>query len=148
MSNLNLFSVTMVVLIAIFVITGMAKVGSIVSGNDNLNDKSIEIIDSVTSYSNLEFDESKFEQQEATLNGTSIEGVDAFEKQYLEEKIEGEKNTNIYKTIIKLPRMLYLSLGLPDEWVEDYEWIINTIVGLIVIVVGYVLFFGRGKIDG
>lgn len=147
MSNLNLWSVTMIVLIAVFVLTGMANIGADVKKNDNINQKSIEIINSVTAYSNLEFSEDKFEQQETALNGTSIEGVDPFEKQYLEEKIEGEKNVNIYKTVINLPRMLYLSLGVPDTWLEDYEWIINVIVGLIVIVVGYVLFFGGGKIN-
>jgi len=144
----NFYSITILTLLIVGIFTGFNVIGGLIYDNDNLNDESRSIINKTSSNLDTDFEARDFEEgQIAISQNTSFEGTDAFAREFLEEQSEAETKTGIYENLVNVPTLIKESIGLPDYIIKPFWWIVTTFVSVVLIVVGFVLFFGRGKIN-
>jgi len=144
----NFYTVTVLTLLIVVIFTGFNVIGTYIYDNDNLNDESRDIINKTSSNLGSDFKPEDFEEgQIAISENTSFEGTDPFAREFLEEQSEAETKTGIYKNLANVPTLIKESIGLPDNIIKPFWTYIMTFVSIVLIVVGFVLFFGRGKIN-
>jgi len=142
----NFYSITILTLLIVTIFTGYNMVGNYIYDNNNLDDKSLEIINNTRTNLEQDFNSAKFKQDELAISeNTSFDNVDAFSREYLEEQSEAQTNTNIYKNFKNIPTLIKESIGIPDNVINPFWSIVTIIVSIILIVVGFRLFFGGGK---
>ena len=145
--NIGTFAV--ILLIISITIFGLNQIGSDIENNSNLDLKSQNLILDISYERNNNYLESGFEvnENDVTVNST-FEGVDAFSRQYLEDKSETLTKKGVIQKIVTAPDLIVKLIG-----VEELALIISLrilIDGIIVFFLGLVIYKAArtGEVDG
>lgn len=145
--NIGTFAV--ILLIISITIFGLNQIGTDVENNSNLDLKSQNLILDINYERNNNYLEDGFEvtENDVTINST-FEGVDAFSRQYLEDKSETLTRKGVIQKIVTAPDLVIKLLG-----VEELALIISLrilIDGIIVFFLGLVIYKAArtGEVDG
>jgi len=142
-------SIFFALMLIIVVFYSMQVIGEQSLTNSNLDSDSIALINNFSNNLDNEFNvNNDFDEFSSNLsvNGT-FDNQDVFAQEYLEGKSDGTQKTGIIKKAIKIPDMVILSLGVPEQ---DVSWIRNIILLIITVVLGFALYraiFGGGKVS-
>lgn len=141
-------SIFIVLMLFMGVFVSMQVIGEESINNNQLSLESKQLIANYSSNidGNLnlasDFDESS---SDLTQNAT-FDGEDVFAQEFLEGKSEGQQKGGIVKNIVKVPDLIFLSIGLPESsliWVKSF---IGLILTVILSFAAYRAFFGGGKV--
>jgi len=142
----NFYSITILTLLIVTIFTGYNMVGNYIYDNENINEESRIIINNTNTNLNNGFNDAKFQAESLEISeNTNFDNVDPYSREYLEEKSESQSYTGIYKNFRNIPTLIKESLGIPDNIINPFWSIITILVSIILIVIGYRLFFGGGK---
>ncbi len=149
MSNNTIGSLLVVVVLCITIFTGLNFVADEVSSNDNLDLKSQEIIFELNNEVVNNYDVASLEgsdaQTELTANST-FEGVDAYARQYLEDKSEMTQKKSTINKILTFPGFIVELAGF------DSNPLVIVILDLIILMLGFWIGFAifkaiKGNVD-
>ena len=145
----NLGTTFFVIFLITIFFTGLYLVNIEISAkNDKLDIKSEELIESLGSkYENNISDITFSEQESAVVNDSTFEGVDAYSRQYLEDKSEINQKKSLLNKIFLFPSILLMIFG-----VEDMTLFIafsSLVYGLITIYIGLQVYkaIRTGEVD-
>jgi len=144
----SLYSIFVVLMIAITIMWTMSNIGTEVVNNSNLDSESVTLIVSVSNELNDNFNpNSSFDAATSRLAGNgSFDDEDVFAREFLEGKSEGETQKQRIVSISKLPDLMILSLGVPEEDLNIYKVIIVLFISVILAFAAYRAIFGGGKV--
>lgn len=129
----TILGIITVVLVFVGIFTIMNIVGQEVQGNTNINNDSKLLITNINKKMGSDFDVAVFEEPDSSLaKNSTFEGVDAYARQYLEDKSEIEKKYDMVNSVTNIPDLIILSLGVPVTWVSAIKAFVVAILGLLV----------------
>lgn len=137
----NYFTIFSVTFIIVVVFTMINIVGDDINTNPNLDTQSQELIDNINTKVSEDFDEEEFEES-TTLNG-SFEGQDAFSREFFESKSSSETKTGIIERILKTPDLIFMSTGIPEEWVTEIKVLIGIFLQILISFATFNAFFNK-----
>jgi len=86
----------------------------ITTNNTKLDDKSVQVINTLgVNYVN-EINNTNFETEDEEFNESNFDGVDAFVRQYLEDKSEVEQKKSLLNTVLLYPSFIISIFGVED----------------------------------
>jgi hypothetical protein len=141
-------SIFLILMLVMAVFVSMQIVGEESFNNTNLELESQNLISNYSSNidNNLnlasDFDEAS---SDLTVNAT-FDGEDVFAQEFLESKSDGQQKSGIVRNLVKVPDLIFLSIGLPEAsivWVKSF---FALIIGVALSFASYRAFFGGGKI--
>jgi hypothetical protein len=126
----------------------MQIVGNESASNTNLDADSQTLILSYNDRlkNNFNYSTSFNEGSSNLTNITNFDSEDVFAQQFLEGKTEGEKKQGIVKNIIKIPDMIILSLGVDEDEVTVYKFILLLILVTLLGFAAFRVAFGAGRV--
>lgn len=141
---------TIIVVSLIFVaIFGAAiNVGQDKTSNSRLSSDSVTLIQNISYYQQQNIDQDDFKEGENTLagNNSNFDSEDTFSREFLESESSAQKKKPLAETITKIPDLVLISIGIPDNALSGIKWIIVTLIGVLLSFAAYRAFFGGGKV--
>lgn len=141
----SIFAALMIIMVVFY---GMQVIGEESIDNTNLDAYSVALINNFSSNLDNDFNvEDDFDKFSSNISGNgTFDDQDVFAQEYLEGKSEGQKQQGIIRKATKIPGMIVLSLGIPNN---EVKWIV-AIISLVIVVylgfAGYRAIFGGGKV--
>ena len=118
----------------------------ITDNNDKLDLKSEQIIEGIGIEYTSKLKNPSFETEDNEFNDSTFDGVDAFSRQYLEEKSEIDQKQSLIRTILLYPSFLISIFG-----VEDMVMLVlfsSLVYGLIFFFIGLQIYKAiKGEVD-
>jgi hypothetical protein len=141
-------SIFAVLMLIVVVFTSMQIIGEESIDNSNLDSESVTLILNVSNNLNSNFNiESSFTESSSSLSeNSSFDSADVFAQEFLESKSQGQQKQGLVKNIVKIPDLIILSLGIPEESVSWIKGFLLLIITVILSFASYRAFFGGGKI--
>ena len=114
--------------------------------NTKLDTKSIQVIETLgVNYVN-DINNTDFETQNTEFNDSNFDGVDAFVRQYLEDKSEIEQKKSLLNTILLYPSFIISIFGVEDMIILTTFSVL--VYGLIVFLIGLMVIKAiKGEVD-
>lgn len=141
-------SIFIVLMLAVVVFYGVQVIGENSSSNPNLDHDSKALISNFTNNLNDNFDvTTDFNEFDSNLSdNSSFDSQDVFAQEFLEGKSEGTKKQGIVSKITKIPDMVILSLGVPEDSVAWIKGILALVLTTFLGFAAYRAIYGGGKI--
>lgn len=141
----SIFTVLMLFM-SVFVV--MQIVGEQSINNSQLEQSSKNLIFNYSSNldGNLNLDSDFDEASSGLTANATFDGQDVFAQEFLEGKSEGQQKGGIVANIVKVPDLIFLSIGLPESSLIWVRSLIGLILGVLLSFAAYRAFFGGGKI--
>lgn len=141
-------SIFVVLMLFMGVFVSMQVIGEESINNNQLSTESRNLILNYSSNINGNLNlASDFNEASSNLTtNATFDSEDVFAQEFLEGKSEGQQKSGIVKNIIKVPDLIFLSIGLPQSsliWVRSLIFLILTV---ILSLAAYRAFFGGGKV--
>ena len=114
--------------------------------NTKLDTKSIQVIETLgVNYVN-DINNTDFETENTEFNDSNFDGVDAFVRQYLEDKSEIEQKKSLLNTILLYPSFIISIFGVEDMIILTTFSVL--VYGLIVFLIGLMVIKAiKGEVD-
>lgn len=145
----SIFSIFMVLMLIITIMWGMSGIGTEITGNSNLDTASVNLINNVTNILENDFNpDANFDAAVKNLSGedAKFDDEDVFAREFLEGKSEGNVQEQRTTSITKLPDLMILVMGVPEQDLFIYKLIAGLILVMFGVIAGFRVFFGGGKI--
>lgn len=141
----SIFGVLMITL-AIF--SAMIIVGEESVSNTNLDSESVLLIANISNNvdNNFNVDSSFVEVRSNLTTNSTFDNSDVFAQEYLEGKSDSTGKTGLIKNAVKVPDLIILSLGVPEQDVLWIKAIIILVITALLSFAAYRAFFGGSKI--
>ena len=147
MSSVKLFPLAIVLFLVVIVYTGFNEVGqeSLIK-NDILDNNSRVLILNIQSDLNNNFNNLNVTESNLS-NSTGNEGIDAFTRQFQENKQEKSKLEGLADNILSIPDLLILSFNqdLDQEDLNLWKGILIAFLVIVLLVAGLTAIFGSGR---
>ncbi len=141
-------SIAVVLLLLMTVFTCMQIIGEQSFNNDQLSKESKALILNYSSNidGNLNF-ASDFDESQSTLAANAtFDGEDVFAQEFLEGKSDAQQKGGIVSNIVKVPDLVFLSIGLPESSISWLRVLVGLILGIVVSFAAFRAIFGGGKV--
>lgn len=141
-------SIAVVFLLLMTVFTCMQIIGEQSFNNDQLSKESKALILNYSSNidGNLNF-ASDFDESQSTLAANAtFDGEDVFAQEFLEGKSDAQQKGGIVSNIVKVPDLVFLSIGLPESSISWLRVLVGLILGIVVSFAAFRAIFGGGKV--
>ena len=144
----DFLTIIIVTLLVITVFIATINIGEHSLDNSLLTDDSRTLIEDIATTQDQEFNNEQFEEGDSTLaeDDSTFDSEDTFSREFLEARSEGQKKTNLAERLLKLPDLIFISIGVPDSAVSSFKWVVSALLGIFVSFAGYRAFFGPGRI--
>lgn len=141
-------SIFVVLMLFMGVFVSMQIVGEESINNNQLSTESKQLIANYSSNidGNLNLASDFNEASSNLTTNATFDSEDVFAQEFLEGKSEGQQKSGIVKNIVKVPDLIFLSIGLPESSLIWIKSIIGLILGVILSFAAYRAFFGGGKV--
>jgi hypothetical protein len=135
-------------MLIVIVFYGVQVVGEESKDNTNIDTFSVDLINNFSNNLDNEFNiNTSFVELESNLSiNSTFDSQDVFAQEYLEGKSDSTSKTGLITKLSKIPDMIIISLGVPENSVIWIKSIIALIIGVILSFAGYRAIFGGGKI--
>ena len=143
----NIGTLAIVIFLLTLLFGGLYHVSQEVSDkNTKLDTKSVQVIQTLgVTYEN-EISTTDFETDSGEFNDSNFDGVDAFVRQYLEDKSEIEQKKSLLNTILLYPSFLISIFGVEDMII--LTTFSALVYGLIVFLIALMVIKAiRGEVD-
>jgi len=141
-------SIFVVLMLFMAVFVSMQVIGEESITNNQLSLESKQLIANYSSNidGNLNL-ASDFDEANSGFNSSGgFDGEDVFAQEFLEGKSGGEQKSGIVANIVKVPDLIFLSIGLPESALIWVRSLIALIIAVLLSFAAYRAFFGGGKI--
>jgi len=128
------------------VFAGLNEIGQEVQFNTNLDNDSQQLIVDIKGEVDGNWNSNILAEDSSSLN-TSTEGQDPFAKEYLDRQSSSNKKTSMVQNIKNIPDTIILSIGFDNADFDAYITVIAAVIGIIILVVIFAMFFGGDKLD-
>lgn len=141
-------SIFVVLMLFMSVIVAMQIVGEESINNNQLELSSKELIANYSSNidGNLNLASDFNEASSNLTQNATFDSEDVFAQEFLEGRSEAQQRSGIVQNIVKVPDLIFLSIGLPESSIVWIRALIGLILGVILSFAAYRAFFGGGKV--
>lgn len=146
MSSVKFFPIMVVVFIVIVIFSGLNLVGQEISGNSNLDDASVTLITNLGNDIDTNYGDLTLTTSNLTNGSIGNEGQDPFALQFLETKQQANQFLDIVNSVITLPDLFLLGIGIDEENILVYKLLLGAFIIMLIAVATFVAFFGEGRI--
>tara|TARA_R100001591_G_scaffold80768_1_gene87836 strand:+ start:1214 stop:1663 length:450 start_codon:yes stop_codon:yes gene_type:complete len=146
MKSIGTIFVVLMLFMSVFI--AMQQVGEESFSNSQLSDDSKSLILNYSSNidGNLNLNNDFGESQSNLTTNATFDSEDVFAQEFLEGKSEAQQQTGIIRNIVKVPDLIFLSIGFPESSLIWIRSLIALIITTILAFAGYRAIFGGGKI--
>jgi len=139
-------TIFIILMLIMIVFISMQQVGEEIINNKQLEADSKILISNVSNNidTNLNLLEDFNESQSSS--GANFDGEDIFAQEFLQGEAEGQSKRGIVQNIVKVPDLVFLSIGLPES---STTWLKSLLALIIVVILSFATYrsiFGGGKV--
>lgn len=136
------------IVLILVVFYGVQVIGEASKANTNIDSFSVSLINNFSKELDNEFNiETDFNELKSNLSiNSTFDSEDVFAQEFLEGKSSSSSKTGIIKKLTKIPDMVILALGAPENSVIWIKSIIVLVITVLLSFAAYRAIFGGGKI--
>lgn len=149
MSNIKAFPLIITLFLIVIIFTGLNLVGDEITENSNIDDKSILLIASLNDEFDANFNGSDLVLGQGNLtNENNPDDPTAFALEFLASQEEKGQFEGFFNKVTSIPSLLILGINddIPSKDLNVFLIIINALLIILVVAVGFVMVFGDGRI--